>query len=218
MIDGFGNPPPVVPRLVPSYNTRQASPELGTKRHIVDYVELHCHSAFSLLDGASTPEALVKRAHALGYRALAITDHNELGGVVRFAGACAFHDMGGIVGTELTVEVPADVRRLHNTDHVIRTHLTVLAETREGYHNLSQLITHARMNTPRGSPAVPWSLVAERARGLTVLSGCPRGWIPRLLAAGKPEDAWLAACAMREVFGKHMAIECWDHRLDEELV
>jgi len=189
-----------------------------TDRRTIDYVELHCHSAFSLLDGASTPEALVKRAHTLGYRALAITDHNELGGVVRFAGACTFHDMGGIVGAELTVEVPVDVRALRGSEHTMRTHLTVLAETREGYHNLSQLITHARMHTPRGSPAVPWALVAERARGLTVLSGCPRGWVPKLLAAGKPDDAWMAACALRDVFGEHLAIECWDHRLHEERV
>ena len=86
---------------------------------MIDYVELHCHSAFSLLDGASTPEALVKRAHELGYRALAITDHNELGGVVRFAGACEFNGMGGIIGSELTVDVPANVRaevRVPNAD------------------------------------------------------------------------------------------------------
>lgn len=187
------------------------------KSPLVDYVELHCHSAFSLLDGASTPEALVKRAHALGYPALAITDHNELGGVVRFAGACEFNEMGGIIGAELTVEVPADVRRMHDTEHTVRTHLTVLAETREGYHNLSQLITHARMNTSRGSPAVPWALVAERNAGLTVLSGCPRGWIPRLLANGKNEEAWMAAGIMRDTFGEHFVVECWDHRLQEEL-
>ena len=188
------------------------------KRPIIDYVELHCHSAFSLLDGASTPEALVKRAHALGYRALAITDHNELGGVVRFAGACEFNGMGGIIGSELTVDVPANVRALQNTEHTTRTHMTVLAETREGYHNLSQLITHARMNTDRGEPAVPWSVLVQRAKGLTVLTGCPRGWIPRLIAADKPDEARIAAGVMHDVFGEHLAIECWDHRLHEERV
>ena len=119
-----------------------------TDRRTIDYVELHCHSAFSLLDGASTPEALVKRAHTLGYRALAITDHNELGGVVRFAGACTFHDMGGIVGAELTVEVPVDVRALRGSEHTMRTHLTVLAETREGYHNLSQPVSYTHLTLP----------------------------------------------------------------------
>ena len=193
-----------------------ALPEAPSR--LIDYVELHCHSAFSLLDGASTPEALVKRAHALGYRALAITDHNELGGVVRFAGACEFNRMGGIIGSELTVEVPANVRDMENTEHTTRTHLTVLAETLQGYHNLSQLITHARMNTSRGNPVVPWSLLVERAKGLTVLSGCPRGWIPRLITAGQHDDAYRAAGIMRDVFGEHFAIECWDHRLQEERV
>ncbi|MEP6764874.1 MAG: DNA polymerase III subunit alpha [Gemmatimonadaceae bacterium] len=183
------------------------------------YVELHCHSAFSLLDGASTPEALVTRAAALGYPALAITDHDELGGVVRFAGAGLTRCVDAIIGAELTVEVPIDVRELHTVGAPTRrTHLTMLAETRAGYHNLSQLITHARMNSDRGKPSVPYALVAERAKGLTALTGCPRGWIPRLLKAGKHDDAWLAACALRDVFGEHLAIECWDHRLHEEHV
>ena len=126
--------------------------------------------------------------------------------------------MGGIIGSELTVDVPANVRAIHDTEHTTRTHLTVLAETREGYHNLSQLITHSRMTTDRGEPAVPWSLLAERAKGLTVLTGCPRGWIPRLISDGKPEDARIAAGIMRDVFNDNLAIECWDHRLHEERV
>ncbi|MEP6834311.1 MAG: DNA polymerase III subunit alpha, partial [Gemmatimonas sp.] len=202
----------------PNPNHETATTSDDKPRRLIDYVELHCHSAFSLLDGASTPEALVTRAHTLGYRALAITDHNDLGGVVRFAGACEFNTMGGIIGSELTVDVPANVRELHNTEQTTRTHLTVLAETREGYHNLSQLITHARMNTSRGEPAVPWSLLTERANGLTVLTGCPRGWIPRLINAGNLDDAYMAAGIMRDVFGEHLAIECWDHRLHEERV
>ena len=71
-----------------------------------EYVELHCHSAFSLLDGASHPEALVERALALGYRALALTDHDELGGIVAFAQAGYNDGLECIVGAEVTVEVP----------------------------------------------------------------------------------------------------------------
>ena len=67
------------------------------------YVELHCHSALSLLDGASLPESLAERAAELGYPALAITDHDEMGGVVRFGTACATLGIGGILGVELTV-------------------------------------------------------------------------------------------------------------------
>ena len=74
------------------------------------YVELHCHSSFSLLDGASDPEALVERARALGYPALALTDHDDLGGVVRFAQAAREAGVGGIVGAELTVDVSVERR------------------------------------------------------------------------------------------------------------
>jgi error-prone DNA polymerase len=184
------------------------------------YVELHCHSAFSLLDGASTPELLVKRACELGYPALAITDHDEMGGVVRFATACKENGIGGIIGAELTVSVPLELRTLHTdlSSPTRRTHCTVLAETREGYHNLSQLVTHARMHSDRGKPVVPLALLVKRANGLTLLTGCTRGWIPRLLAAGKADDAWKAASFLREVFGEQLAIECWDHRLLEERV
>ena len=176
------------------------------------YVELHCHSALSLLDGASLPEALVARAVELGYPALALTDHDELGGVVRFGTACESLGLQGILGAELTVLVPDR----QNAKHVRPTHMVLLAESREGYGNISSLITRARMDMPRGSPSVPWSLVASHARGITALTGCPRGWIPQLLAEGRHDDAWTAACAMREVFGDRLTVECWDHRLPEE--
>ena len=181
-------------------------------KHAAPYVELHCHSALSLLDGASLPEALAQRAAELGYEALAITDHDELGGVVRFGTACDAAGIGGILGAELTVLVP-------DTPHAREarpTHLTLLAETREGYSNIATLITRARMDTPRGTPAVPWSLVAQHARGITALTGCPRGWVPQLLAEGREHDAWTAACALREAFGASLGVECWDHRLPEE--
>ena len=68
-----------------------------------DYVELHCHSCFSLLDGAALPEVLAARAANLGLPALALTDHDELGGAVRFAQATGEVGIGGIIGAELTV-------------------------------------------------------------------------------------------------------------------
>ncbi len=176
------------------------------------YVELHCHSALSLLDGASLPEALVARAAELGYPALALTDHDELGGVVRFGTACEAMGINGILGAELTVLVPDR----QNAKDARPTHMVLLAETAEGYGNISMLITRARMDTPRGTPAVPWSLLATHARGVTALTGCPRGWVPQLLAEGRDDDAWAAACAMRDVFETRLAVECWDHRLPEE--
>src|SRR5688500_16207572 len=100
-----------------------------TTRAPAAYVELHCHSAFSLLDGASLPEALVTRAAELGYPALAITDHDELGGIVRFAQAADEVGIGGIIGAELTVR--------DDGPGGTTSHLVLLAERAEGYANLS---------------------------------------------------------------------------------
>ncbi len=178
------------------------------------YAELHCHSALSLLDGASLPETLAERAAELGYPALAITDHDEMGGVVRFGTACEAVGIAGILGAELTVRVPDEFK----TYGTRTTHLVLLAESRDGYRNIASLITHARMHTDRGSPHVPWDLVAQHAGGVFALTGCARGWIPQLLAEGRDDAAWYAATQLREVFGEHLAVECWDHRLPEERV
>ena len=178
----------------------------------IGYAELHCHSALSLLDGASLPESLAEQAAALGYAALALTDHDEMGGVVRFGTACQALALPGILGTELTVRMPELGRRGGER----RTHLVLLAETRQGYRNIASLVTRARMDSDRGRPSVPWALVTRHVEGVTALTGCPRGWLPQLLAEGREDDAWTAACELRDVFGAHLAVECWDHRLPEE--
>lgn len=200
------------------------------------YAELHCHSTFSLLDGASDPERLVERARDLGMSALALTDHDDVGGAVRFATAAKEAGLAGILGAELTVDVPlpaglerSDIAvpgRALGEDGVprLRTHLVLLCETREGWGNLCTLITRARLDHPRGSPRVTLEQLEAHTAGLFALTGCPRGWVPQLLALGNThlareasdrlaQDAlgWLA-----ERFGRRIAVECWDHALPEE--
>jgi error-prone DNA polymerase len=179
------------------------------------YAELHCHSAFSLLDGAALPEALVERAHALGYPALAITDHDELGGIVRFAQAAAAVELGGILGVELTVDVSGAARD-STTPASPLTHLVLLAETREGYGNLSTLVTRARMDRPRGQPAVSFELLAQHTAGVFALTGCPRGWVPQLAREGRMRDARRALGLLTDMFNDRVAMEVWDHGLPEE--
>ena len=171
-----------------------------------DYVELHCHSAFSLLDGASAPEELIARAVITGQSAIALTDHDELGGTVRFAQAADAAGIAGIIGGELTVQSDGRLQ-----------HLTLLATSRTGYGNLSTLITRARMDAPdRGAPSVPFDLLAKHSDGLYALSGCPRGAVPQALAAGNITEANRIAGVLRDLFDDAFAIEVWDHRLPEE--
>jgi error-prone DNA polymerase len=156
------------------------------------YVELHAHSAFSFLDGASTPMELAAAAAAQGYPALALTDHDGVWGSMEFAHACKGFGIRAITGTELTVELrpagPVSDRGLSLPGESSRSsppaggtaHLTLLVEDETGYRNLCRLLTaahaHTRDNTPRQAMQ-PWATleqVEEHAEGLVCLSGCAR--------------------------------------------
>ena len=134
------------------------------------YVELHAHSAYSFLDGASQPEELAARAAELGYEALALTDHDGVYGSLEFAHAAKAFGVRAITGAEVTLDGGA--------------HVTLLVETRRGYANLCRLLTAAHAGTradavrarylsPR-QPSVPLELLAELNEGLVCLSGCSR--------------------------------------------
>src|SRR5688500_15921986 len=176
------------------------------------YAELHAHTAFSLLDGAVLPEPLVARPNELGLAALAITDHDELGGIVRFAAAAREAEFPAIIGAELTVVV-------QQRDDLLVTHLPLLAESRDGYANLSTLVTLARQDvTHRGEPRVTLDQIAAHAGGLFALTGCPRGWVPALAARGDTDGSCEAAATLMDIFNRRVANECWDHGLPEERV
>jgi error-prone DNA polymerase len=196
------------------------------------YAELHCHSTFSLLDGAAHPEQLVTRAVQLGMPALALTDRDDLGGAVRFSTAAATAGLNAIIGAELTIELKTEDRGPKTEDATPlvlglrssvfglpspdRSHLVLLAEDRAGYGNLSTLITRARLDHPRGVPRVTLETLARHAGGLFALTGSPRGWVARLAARGEHDAACEAAAALIDIFDRRVAIECWDHSLPEE--
>src|SRR5258705_3875653 len=132
------------------------------------YAELHCHSAFSFLDGASLPEDLAVTAHELGYQALALTDHNGLYGSMTFAQAAKSLGLQAITGAEVTL-----------TDGA---HLILLAETPQGYANLCRLLTETHLGADRLDPRLTLSALESRHEGLIILSGSRRdGLLPRTL-------------------------------------
>jgi len=171
---------------------------------MIDYAELHCHSSFSLLDGASNPEELVIAAKELGLSALAITDHNDLGGIVRFAEAARELDFPAIIGGELTL---AD-----------DSHIILLAENIAGYKNLCYLINQARSNCQRGSPKISYESLAEYADGLIALSGCPHGATPYHIARGNIQEAKRLIKLCKDIFQQRFFIELWDHGLSQEAI
>ncbi|HEU0304942.1 MAG TPA: error-prone DNA polymerase [Gaiellaceae bacterium] len=123
------------------------------------YVELHCHSAYSFLDGASLPEELALEAAELGHEALALTDHDGVYGSLEFAHAAKAFGVRPITGAEVTLEGGC--------------HVTLLVETPQGYANLCRLLTLAHADD-RLQPAMPLDGLVERNEGLVCLSGCAR--------------------------------------------
>ncbi|MDP6078137.1 MAG: PHP domain-containing protein [Acidimicrobiales bacterium] len=161
----------------------------------VPYAELHCHSHFSFLDGASDPAELVAEASRLGLTALGITDHNGLYGVVRFAEAARRHGLPTVFGTELTIDAPSS--RTGSPDPP-GTHLVVLAEGPTGYARLGAAITEAQLAGSKGHPRLSLDVLtglfeggsgcSNRAPWL-VLTGCRKGAVTTALMDEGPSTA-----------------------------
>ena len=167
------------------------------------YAELHLHTNFSFLDGASHPEELVAQAAALGMPALAVTDHDGLYGVVRFAVAARGHGVKPIVGTELTLDGGY--------------HVTLLARDRRGYANLCRLLSAAQLGHPKGEASASFDLLSRHAAGLVCLSGCPRGELAQALRRGDEAAAAAVAGRYADLFGPNgYWVEVHNHLLAEE--
>jgi error-prone DNA polymerase len=170
---------------------------------MVSFVELHCHSSFSLLDGASHPEGLIARAAGLGMEALALTDHDAVYGIPRFVRAAQAHGVRPILGAELTL--------------VGGHHLTLLVENETGWANLCRLIGLARHNAPKGEAALPPEQLAGHTAGLIALSGCRKGEVAAALLAKDREAALAAARRYRNLFGPgRFWIELQHHLLTDD--
>lgn len=186
-------------------------------RSAVAYAELHAHSAYSFLDGASTPEELVAEAARLDLRAIALTDHNGLYGVVRFAEAAKELDMATVFGAELSLGASA---RTDDPDPP-GPHLLVLARGPEGYRRLSRQLAAAHLaGGQKGRPRFDVDALAEAAGGhWQILTGCRKGHVRQALTDGGPDAAASALADLVDRFGaKRVSIEltCHGHPLDDE--
>ena len=165
------------------------------------FTHLHNHTEFSLLDGLSRIRPLVAKAADLGMDSLAITDHGALYGAIDFYRAAVEAGVKPIIGCEMYVA--RDHIGSRNPDERRPHHLTVLARNTTGYRNLVKLVTKAHLEGFYQRPRVDHGLLERYCDGLTVLSGCPSGELPRLIAEGRYEDAKATAAWHKDVFGDY---------------
>ncbi len=183
-----------------------------------EFVHLHVHSEYSLLDGAAQLEKLVDKAQELKFPAIALTDHGNLFGAIDFYNAAQKAGVKPILGCELYV-APGGRKDRGSQDggYEGANHLTVLVRNRTGYKNLVKLVSRAFLEGFYYKPRVDRELLAQHADGLLVLSGCLNSEVSRMLSAGDAVRARETAGWYQEVFGKdHYFMEVQAHGLEEQ--
>src|SRR3989454_5195784 len=152
-------------------------------------VHLHVHSEYSVLDGACKIDALVARAAAFDQPALGLTDHGVMNGAVELSKAAAKHGVKPIVGCEIYL-VDDHAKAASPGSRVERNHLTLLAETDEGYRNLVKLSSAGFLEgLSRGKPTVDLEQIAAHSTGVIALTGCLASRFCSRLAEGRDADA-----------------------------
>src|SRR5450755_3720830 len=180
-----------------------------------EFVHLHLHTDYSLLDGACGVDGLVKRVADIGQKAVAMTDHGNIYGTVEFVMAAEKAGIKPIVGCELYICKKDDHRAAPEGDSY--NHLLVLAENEEGYQNLIKITSEASMHGFYYKPRISKKFLAEHSKGLIGLSGCLAGEVCEELLAGKYDAARNAAGTYRDIFGKdNFFLEIQDQGLPEE--
>jgi DNA polymerase-3 subunit alpha len=179
------------------------------------FVHLHLHTDYSMLDGACNIERLVKRVKELDMPAVAMTDHGNIFGAVAFVNAAREAGVKPILGCELYICKKEDHRASPEGDSY--NHLVVLAENDEGYRNLVKIVSEASLHGFYYKPRISKKFLAEYSRGLIGLSACLKGEVAEGLTEGKYDAAREAAVTFSDIFGKgNFYLEIQDQGLPEE--
>lgn len=182
----------------------------GAKLKPSDFVHLHNHTQYSLLDGLSKVPALMERVHELGMKAVAMTDHGLMSGAVEFYKAAKERDIKPIIGMEAYVAPRSHKDRDPAYDRAAY-HLTILAANNTGYQNLMRLSTIANLDGFYYRPRIDRELIAQYNEGVIVLSGCMQGEVGDALRSGQYEQAKKIAQWYKKVFGGRYYLELQDH-------
>ncbi len=183
-----------------------------------DFVHLHLHTKFSLLDGAIRMESLLEHAQEYRMPALAITDHGNMFGAMEFYQQAMSAGIKPIIGCEAYIAPGSRLDK--TTDHRsgdTSYHLILLARNSDGYHNLMKLVSAGFMEGFYYKPRIDHQLLAENSEGLIALSSCLKGEIPRKLLQGDEEGAYQAAARYKEILGPEcFYLELQDQGLPEQ--
>lgn len=182
-----------------------------------DFVHLHTHSCYSMLDGLITVPELVAKAKREGMKALALTDHGNMFGAIEFYETCLAHGVKPIIGCEVYV-APGDRRvKEKSVDEEAYHHLVLLAQDQRGYRNLMEIVTDSWLEGFYYKPRTDLSVLAERSAGLIALSACLGGVVPSRLRQGDVVGAEEAALELRSIFPDAFYLELQVNGLEEQV-
>ncbi|HOK47563.1 MAG TPA: DNA polymerase III subunit alpha, partial [Bryobacteraceae bacterium] len=178
------------------------------------FVHLHCHSDYSLLDGACEVNQLVDAVAEQKMPAVALTDHGNLFGAVHFYNAACNKGVKPIIGCEVYVSQQGMKSRSPSDRY---NHFVLLCETQEGYRNLIDLVSTAYLEGFYNKPRIDKDLLARHSKGLIALSGCLRGDVNETLLADRYEEARRLAYTYVDMFGRgNFFLELQDHGLEQD--
>lgn len=181
-----------------------------------DFIHLHVHSHYSLLDGLGKIPELLEKTKKLGMDSIALTDHGVMYGIIEFYKEAKKQGIKPIIGCEVYIAP----RKLTDKNPSIDTkpyHLTLLSKNEEGYKNLLKLSTIAHLKGYYYKPRVDKEVLKKHSSDLIALSGCLQGEVPRLILSGKIETAKKTIGEYQKIFGeKNFYLELQDHGKDED--
>ena len=182
-----------------------------------DFVHLHVHSDFSLLDGCCRMDRLMDRAVELGMSSMALTDHGNLFGTVSFVKQAEKRGIKPIIGCEGYMVTDHKNDEKPGRENHKSYHLGLLAKDFEGYQNLSKVVSDAHVDGFYYRPRTDLETLAEHAKGLIGFTGCMQGWIPQLILHGRDGEAEQAMGQMIDIFGKqNYFVELHNHGIKEQ--
>lgn len=174
------------------------------------FVHLHVHSHYSLLDGLSKIDDLIRRTKELDMEALALTDHGNIYGAVEFYKKAKAAGIKPIIGCEMYVAHGSRFSKDPRVDSM-RYHLTLLVKNETGYRNLVKLITASHLEGFYYKPRIDKEILEAHTEGLICLSGCFAGEIAKLLELGRQKEAEETASLYQRLFGEDFYIELQPH-------